>query len=116
MKPGLTRAAWVGTVLILAGWLLAVFGFAASDLGGPLTTDPIRAGVRIFGFILMMTGATITVQATLGGPTLVIVFGAGLNLAHQAGVLANGLHGAAGAGIVLLGSLWASRRIRVLPN
>ena len=114
MKPGTKRAAWVGTALMLAGWVLAVLGFATADEVRPILPEAARVGVRVFGLLVLMTGATVTVFATLGGPTLVIVFGVGLNLAHQAGLITNQATGIFGAGVILLGALWASRRTRAL--
>lgn len=99
---------------MLAGWVIAVLGFAKADEMRPVFPDAIRVGVRVFGFMVLMTGATMTVYATLGGPTLVIVFGVALNLAHQAGLITEPVTGIFGAGIILLGALWASRRIRAV--
>ena len=114
MTPGSKRLGWLGTALMLAGWVLAVLGFAGADEMRSVFPDALRVGVRIFGFIVLMTGATVTVYATLGGPTLAIVCGVALNLAHQAGLIAQPVTGIFGAAIILLGAMWASRRIRSL--
>ncbi len=115
MKPGLKRAAYVGTALMLLGWVFAVLGFATAD-GRPVIPDMVRVGVRVFGFIVLMTGATITVFAGIGGPTLAVVVGVALNLAYQAGIVPQEATGIFGAGLILLGTLWASKRIRALPT
>lgn len=115
MKPNLARAAWIGLVLILGGWLVAVAGFGSVDETRPLVPDSIRVGVRVFGFVLSLTGATMTMFATIGMPTLVMIAGMALNLAHQAGLIAATASGVVGAGLMLLGALWAQRKIRELP-
>ncbi len=116
MKPGSKRAAFVGTAIVLAGWVLAVLGFATAEHERALIPDGLRVGVRVFGFIVLMTGATVMVYATLGGPTLLMVFGVALNLAHQAGLLKQEVTGVFGAGLILLGALWGSRRARTLAD
>ncbi|MBC7793731.1 MAG: hypothetical protein H7Z43_08480 [Clostridia bacterium] len=114
MNPRVARAAWVGLVIMIVGWALAVLGLVDQE-GMPHLLPAVRTAVRFFGFCLIVTGATVGVSATIGGPTVVIVAGTGLNLAFQAGVFSFPMSGAVGAAAVLLGALWASRQIRRPP-
>ncbi len=114
MNPRFVRAAWVAVVVMLAGWIFAVLGLSGSE-EAPHIVPALRTAVRFFGFCLIVVGATMGAITTIGGPAVVIVAGAGLNLAFQAGLIPYAINGIAGAGMVLLGALWASRKIRKPP-
>lgn len=116
MKPRLKRAAWVGLALMVGGWVLAVAGFSPAETGSRMSSEALLQAVRVAGFFLIVTGATVAVFATVHGPVVVMVGGAALNLAHQAGLISQSSTGVAGAGLILLGALWGSRRIRQLPS
>ena len=105
----------VGLIMMLAGWVVAVLGFMPADAASRALSPAIAHAVRIFGFLLMASGASVCVMATVGVPVLVVMTGMALNLAHQAELLGQESTGIAGAGLVLLGTLWSSRAIRKLP-
>lgn len=115
MNQALVRTARVGLTIMLAGWILSALALANPE-GAPHLSAVTRTIVRYIGFVAVVAGATVGVAATIGGPTVVIVAGAAVNLAYQSGAIDQPALGIVGAGTVLLGALWASRRVRRLQN
>ncbi len=101
--------------MTLAGWVIAVLGFLPADETTRAMTPAVAHAVRVLGFMLIASGSSVCVMATVGLPVLVLLAGVAINLAHQAGLIPHESMGIAGAGLVLIGALWGSRRIRKLP-
>lgn len=94
--------------MMIAGWILSALALSDPE-SAPNFAPMVRVAVRYIGFFVIVSGATVGVAAQIGGPTLVIILGAAINLAFQSAIVQQPATGIAGAATILLGALWASR-------